>query len=96
VLDHVGQTGVLSSARRVEAQQRLVHHGDRPGFVNGLISGHSRWTEQRNIEWVSVRPVVVCEVAFTTADGRWLRHVASFERWRDDRSADDCSSRQLQ
>jgi len=96
VLDHVGQTTVLSAARRVEAQQRLARHIGRPSFVDGLMPGHSRWPEQRNVRSVSVRPVVVCEVAFTASDGARLRHSASFMRWRDDRSANDCLGRQFQ
>jgi len=96
VLDHVGQTTVLPPARRVEAQQRLANHIGAPGFVEGLTPGHSRWTEQRNVQSVSVRPVVVCEVAYTAVDGVRLRHSASLERWRDDRSADDCLGSQIQ
>jgi ATP-dependent DNA ligase len=91
VLDHVGQTTVLPLAR-----QRLACHIGRPSFVDGLTPGHSRWTEQRNVRWVSVRPVVVCEVAYTAVDGGRLRHSAPLERWRDDRSSDDCLVRQLQ
>ena len=68
----------------------------RPSFVDGLMPGHSRWNEQRNVRSVSVRPVVVCEVAYTAVDGVRLRYSASFERWRDDRNADDCLARQLQ
>jgi ATP-dependent DNA ligase len=96
VLDHVGQTTVLPLSRRMEARQRLARHIGHPSFVDGLMPGHSRWTEQRNVQWVSVRPVVVCEVAYTAVDGARLRHSATFERWRDDRSAEGCLGRQLQ
>jgi ATP-dependent DNA ligase len=96
VLDHVGQSAALPPARRVEAQQRLAHHMARPSFVGGLTPGHSRWTEQRNVRWVSVRPVVVCEVAYTAVDGARLGHSAAFERWREDRSAEGCRGSQLQ
>jgi ATP-dependent DNA ligase len=96
VFDHVGQTTVLPGHRRLEARERLRHCVGQPGFVDGARPGYSRWTEQRNPEWVSVGPEIVCEVASSAVDNGRLRHSATFQRWRDDRTAGECSSRQLQ
>jgi ATP-dependent DNA ligase len=46
--------------------------------------------------WHGVRPIGVCEVAYTVLDsGKWLRHAASFVRWRFDKSPEDCRIDQL-
>jgi ATP-dependent DNA ligase len=56
----------------------------------------SRWQHAAVPTWRRVRPIAVCEVAYTVLDGkRWARHAASFVRWRPDRSPDDCWLDQL-
>jgi ATP-dependent DNA ligase len=95
VLDHVGQSSVLSRMARIEARDRLKRHVGQDSFVDGSLPGWSRWREQRDLEWISVRPVTVCEVAYTAVDRTRLRNAATFLRWRDDREPGDCSARQL-
>jgi ATP-dependent DNA ligase len=55
----------------------------------------SRWQHAAVPTWRRVKPTVVCEVTYTLLDGHWLRHAASFVRWRPDRSPDDCWLEQL-
>jgi ATP-dependent DNA ligase len=47
-------------------------------------------------DWVPLRPVLVCEVAYDQLDanGRW-RHPARFRRWRPDRDPESCTFDQL-
>ena len=47
------------------------------------------------LEWVSVAPVRVAEVAFTQVDGVRFRHPAKFRRWRPDRDRLSCTLEQL-
>jgi len=93
VLDHIGQTTVLPARQRLEAQSRLQRRVGAHGFVDGLRP--SRWQEQRERPWISVQPEIVCEVAYTAVDSGRLRHAATLIRWRDDRSGEGCSERQL-
>src|SRR3712207_2079983 len=45
----------------------------------------SRWANDRELEWIAVRPELVVEVAFDhVSDGR-IRHGTKVVRWRDDR-----------
>src|SRR5919206_381777 len=90
VLDHVGQSSVLSAPVAREAWRRLQPHLGGDSFADGRLPGYSRWQEQRPTEWISVDPVVVCEVAYTAVDNFRLRHGASFLRWREDRDPGDC------
>jgi ATP-dependent DNA ligase len=55
----------------------------------------SRWTAGRELEWVSVRPELVCEVAFDHVSARRIRHGAKFLRWREDKPPQECTIDQL-
>jgi ATP-dependent DNA ligase len=56
----------------------------------------SRWTAGRELEWVSVRPELVCEVTFDHVSARRIRHGARFLRWREDKPPRECTIDQLQ
>jgi ATP-dependent DNA ligase len=56
----------------------------------------SRWTAGRELEWVSLRPELVAEVAFDHVSGDRIRHGAKFLRWRDDKAPRDCRMEQLE
>jgi bifunctional non-homologous end joining protein LigD len=55
----------------------------------------SRWNPAREQPFVPLRPVRVIEVRYDHMDGRFLRHPATFLRWRDDRDPDSCTFEQL-
>jgi ATP-dependent DNA ligase len=56
----------------------------------------SRWQHAAVPIWHRIRPIAVCEVAYTVLDqGRWLRHAATFVRWRPDKLPEDCWVDQL-
>jgi ATP-dependent DNA ligase len=46
-------------------------------------------------DWVPLRPVTVCEVAYDRVDGGRFRHPARFRRFRDDREPRSCDFEQL-
>jgi ATP-dependent DNA ligase len=55
----------------------------------------SRWTQGRELEWVSLRPELVVEVTFDhVSDGR-IRHGTKVQRWRDDKPPAACTVDQL-
>jgi ATP-dependent DNA ligase len=46
-------------------------------------------------DWLPVKPVRVCEVAYDQVDGGRFRHPARFVRWRPDRQPASCGFEQL-
>lgn len=60
-----------------------------PGAVN-------RWTGDRNLDWVPLRPEPVCEVAYDHTQSDRFRHTARFRRWRPDRDPHSCTYEQLE
>ena len=50
---------------------------------------------QRALDWVPMRPELVCEVAYDHLEGVRFRHPARFKRWRPDRDARSCTVEQL-
>jgi ATP-dependent DNA ligase len=55
----------------------------------------SRWTQGRDLEWVSLRPELVVEITFDhVSDGR-IRHGSKVQRWREDKAPEQCTVDQL-
>ena len=55
----------------------------------------SRWTADRELEWVELRPELVVEVSYDhVSDGR-IRHGTKIVRWRDDKPPRECTIDQL-
>ncbi len=55
----------------------------------------SRWTADRDLEWVELRPELVVEVSYDhVSDGR-IRHGTKVLRWREDKPARECVYEQL-
>ena len=61
-----------------------------------LPGGVSRWTGDRDLSWVPLRPERVCEIAYNQLQGRRLRHGGRFVRWRPDRDPGSCRYDQLE
>ncbi len=56
----------------------------------------SRWSADKDLSWVPLRPELVVEVAYDHMQGRRFRHTAQFRRWRPDKPAKDCTYEQLE
>jgi ATP-dependent DNA ligase len=55
----------------------------------------SRWNNERDLQWVKLRPELVVEVTFDhVSDGR-IRHGAKVQRWREDKPPRECTLDQL-
>jgi ATP-dependent DNA ligase len=55
----------------------------------------SRWSADRNLEWVALRPELVVEIDFDHVSAGRIRHGAKLRRWREDKSARECTIDQL-
>jgi ATP-dependent DNA ligase len=108
-LRHVG---VASSFGRVQRRELFAHlsalvaplagHPWERGFgidrrpAGRLPGGAGSWTPDMSMDWVPVRPVLVCEVTYTQLDGDRFRHPTRFKRWRPDRAPESCTFEQLE
>lgn len=50
----------------------------------------SRWSGERDLEWVALRPELVIEVGYDHAAAGRIRHGARFRRFRDDKDPREC------
>ncbi len=97
VLHHVGHTSSFNARERRELLDRLKPYEGGESFGHGRTpGGPSRWSQGRDMSWVSVRPELVCEVGFEKLEGDRFRHAARFLRWREDKAPADCKYDQLQ
>src|SRR4051795_3697241 len=56
----------------------------------------SRWNNERELEWIELRPELVVEVTFDHTSNDRIRHGTKVLRWRDDKAPADCRADQLQ
>ena len=88
----VGHSSAFSAKRKRELP------GELAAYETGTRgSGEpSRWTADRDLEWVELRPELVVEVSYDhVSDGR-IRHGTKIVRWRDDKPPRECTIDQLQ
>ena len=96
-LHYVGHTSSFKAAERRAIKEALGPLEGGVGFGGEARSpgGPSRWSGGRETAWVSLDPVLVCEVAFERLQHGRFRHAATFVRWRDDRSPASCTFAQV-
>jgi ATP-dependent DNA ligase len=87
----VGHTSGLSAKRKRE----LVAELEPYGTGERGSADPSRWANDRELEWVSLRPELVVEVSFDHVSAHRIRHGAKILRWRDDKDPAECKFDQL-
>lgn len=99
VLHHIGHTSTFTRAQRRELVPLLESYrtdDSTVSFGSGRTPGAvSRWSGDRDTDWVRLRPELVCEVAFDQMQGDRLRHGSTFMRWRTDKAPESCGYDQL-
>lgn len=105
VLHHVGHTSSFRAAEKralVEFLQPYIDESGADGFGQGRTPGEpSRWTGDRDMTWVRLRPELVCEVTFdylqgANGPGARFRHAATFKHWRTDKPPKACTFDQIE
>ena len=87
----VGHTSGLSAKQKRELPATL-----KPYETGERGRGDpSRWDNERELEWISLRPELVVEVTFDHTSNNRIRHGTKIVRWRDDKAPQDCSFDQL-
>jgi ATP-dependent DNA ligase len=87
----VGHTSGLKAKEKRELVKTLAPYetGERGS------ADPSRWSADRDLEWVALRPELVIEVSFDHVSAGRIRHGAKILRWRDDKDPRDCTLEQL-
>ncbi|MCA1693973.1 MAG: ATP-dependent DNA ligase [Actinobacteria bacterium] len=97
VFHFVGHTSSFSAADRRAVRELLQPLVEEAGFGEGRTPGApSRWSAGKDLDWVSVRPELVCEIYFERLQGQRFRHAARFLRWRSDKDPRECDFAQLE
>ena len=95
-LHYVGHTSSFKAAERRAIRAELAPLEGAESFYGGREpGGPSRWSAGKDTAWVSIEPVLVCEVSFDRMQGGRFRHAATFVRWREDRTPASCTFEQL-
>jgi ATP-dependent DNA ligase len=90
-LHGVGHSSGLRAGEKRALVQRLA------GYETGE-RGHgdpSRWKNEKELEWIALRPELVVEVTFDHASGGRIRHGTKILRWREDKAPRDCRLEQM-
>jgi ATP-dependent DNA ligase len=87
----VGHTSGFSAKEKRELPARLApYETGKRGTADP-----SRWANDRELEWVELRPELVVEVTFDHVSNDRIRHGAKIARWREDKDPRDCGVDQL-
>jgi ATP-dependent DNA ligase len=91
-LQVVGHSSGLRAAEKRALVERLAPYetGQR---------GHgdpSRWKNEKDLEWIELRPELVVEVTFDHSSGGRIRHGTRILRWREDKPPRECALEQMQ
>ena len=102
-LHYVGHTSSFNAAEKRELIERLKPLETEPpkelrDMGGRMPGGISRWSrgKDRDAEWVTVKPVLVCEVTYDKLEaGERFRHATGFLRWRTDKKPKQCDFDQI-
>ena len=93
-----GRLRVVGHSAGFSAKQKR----DLPALLAPYESGErgsadpSRWSADRELEWVALRPELIVEVSFDHVSGGRIRHGAKTIRFRDDKALAECTVDQLE
>ena len=109
MLQHVGVCASFTAAKRKELVEFLAPYRENAldghpwaGWAGAeaagsrMPGGKSRWTGNKDLSWVALRPELVVEIAYEHMQGDRFRHMAQFRRWRTDKRPQDCTYAQLE
>jgi ATP-dependent DNA ligase len=87
----VGHTSGFSAREKRELPAKLAPYetGKRG------MGDPSRWANDRELEWIELRPEIVVEVTFDHVSNDRIRHGAKIARWREDKDPRECLTDQL-
>jgi ATP-dependent DNA ligase len=96
-LINVGGIAAFTNARRLELVAELAPLvvTDEQGEVVRGETDRSRFSSNKDVSFVRLRPERVVEVKFDQMEGWRFRHAVTFLRWRPDRDPESCTLEQV-
>jgi len=94
---NVGGISAFTDKRRlelIEEMEPLVVRAE-DGTVAGAATDRSRFSANKDVSFVPLRPQRVVEVAFDQMEGPRFRHAVTLVRWRPDRDPESCRMDQV-
>lgn len=97
-LAFIGHCSGFSNHDRVELLGKFDALKDDESFGDDVRApgGQSRWSGDKDLSWVPVKPGVVVEISYDQLTGDRFRHATRFERWRPDKDPESCTFDQLE
>ena len=95
-LDFVGHCSGFPAALRPQLEETLPPL-QKEGFISDrrIPGGQSRWSKGKELDWLPVRPEVVCEVRYDKLEHNRFRHGTKFIRFRPDKDPEACTWREV-
>jgi ATP-dependent DNA ligase len=96
--DEQGKLHVVGHSSGIRAADKRALVSKLEPYETGK-RGHgdpSRWKNEKELEWIELRPELVVEVRFDHASGGRIRHGTRILRWRDDKAPLECRLEQMQ
>ena len=85
-----GAEGVIAAEKRELPGKLAQYETGQRG-----MGDPSRWNNERELEWVELRPELVVEVTFDHVSNDRIRHGTKVSRWREDKDPRECRTEQL-
>jgi ATP-dependent DNA ligase len=95
--DDSGQMHVVGHSSGLRASEKRALVKTLAPYETGK-RGHgdpSRWKNEKDLEWIELRPELVVEVTFDHTSGGRIRHGTKILRWRDDKPPLECKLEQM-
>lgn len=95
--DEGGELHVVGHSSGLRAAEKRALVGKLAAYETGE-RGHgdpSRWKNEKDLEWIALRPELVVEVTFDHASGGRIRHGTKILRWREDKPPRECALSQM-
>ena len=95
--DEHGELRVVGHSSGFKASEKRELPGRLAPYETGQrgMGDPSRWNNERELEWIELRPELVVEVTFDHVSNNRIRHGTKVVRWREDKQPSDCRTEQL-
>ena len=95
--DHAGELRTVGHTSGFSAKQKRELPATLGRYETGRrgMGDPSRWDNDRELEWIELRPELVVEVTCDHVSNDRIRHGAKIARWREDKDPRACTTEQL-
>jgi ATP-dependent DNA ligase len=95
--DEAGELRVVGHSSGFKAAEKRELPGRLAAYETGErgMGDPSRWNNERELEWIALRPELVVEVTFDHVSNGRIRHGTKVSRWREDKDPRECLIAQL-